>query len=283
MHQFKHKSRKINVLSTTGYRASSVAVCGLAMALIATPAQAFQNSGQQSGNEQARPVQDGEIQGLPSFELETPVIDFGRILDDEPVSGTIRFRNAGNATLSVPGVNSTCGCTVTQLPKNDFDPGESVELTVTFDPRGKNPGPHEQTVTFRTNDRSNPAVSVKVRAHVRPLIAMSQQQVTLGRVIKHTRKETLVSVTGMRSDFEAFHATLVGDGAEHFSVEVLGTDPIEQDGEMVARTDLLVTLLDTAPPGRLQAMAAIRTNDDRRKLVTLPISANIQGDVLTNP
>ena len=276
-----HKSRESNVLKTTGYRASSVAVCGMALALVAGPLQAFQDTAGQ--NQEARPVQDGELQGLPTFELETPVIDFGRILDDETVSGTIRFRNTGNATLSVPSVNSTCGCTVTQLPKNDFEPGESVELTVSFDPRGKNPGPHEQTVTFRTNDRSNPAVSVKVRAHVRPLIALSQPQVTLGRVIKHTRKETLVSLTGMKADFEAFHVTLVGDGAKHFSVEVLGTDPVEQDGEMVSRTDLLVSLLDTAPPGRLQAMAAIRTNDDRRKLVTLPMTAHIQGDVLTNP
>ena len=283
MHQSMRKSRKSNVLKITKNRANIVAACGLAIALIAAPASGFQNAAPQSGTQEAAPTQEREVQGLPTFQLETPVIDFGRILDDEPVTGTIRFRNSGSATLSVPGVNSTCGCTVTQLPKNDFEPGESVELMVTFDPRGKNPGPHEQTVTFRTNDRSNPSVSVKVRSFVRPLIALSQPQVTLGRVVKHTRKETLVSLTGMKSDFEAFHVTLVGDGAEHFAVEVLGTDAIEQDGEMVSRTDLLVSLLDTAPPGRMQAMAAIRTNDERRKLVPLPLSAQIQGDVLTNP
>jgi len=278
MHQFER-----GTLRMKGSRMGVLACCGLAVAMLAAPAQAFQNSNQAGGQSEARPVQDGEDQGQPRFELDTPVIDLGRVLDDGPVSGTIRFRNAGTTTLKVPSVNTTCGCTVTQLPKNDFEPGESVELTVTFDPRGKTPGAHEQTVTFRTNDRSNPAVAVKVRADVRPLVALEPQQVTLGRVVKHTRKETLISLTGMKSEFEAFHVTLVGDGAKHFEVEVLGTDAIERNGEMVSRTDILVALLDDAPPGRLQAMAVIRTNEDRRKLLTVPLTAHIQGDVLTNP
>ena len=272
------------------HRSMIVASCGLAVAMLGTPAQGFQNSTPeerpqpaQAQPAQDRPVQDGENQGTPRFELETPVIDMGRILDDEPAKGTIRFRNAGTATLTVPSVSTTCGCTVTELPKNDFEPGESVELTVTFDPRGKTAGSHEQTVTFRTNDRSNPMVAVKVRANVRPLVTMEPQQVNMGRVLKQTRKEMLISLTGMESDFEAYHVTLVGDGAKHFDITVLGTDPVEVEGETMARTDILVSLRDDAPPGRLQAMAAIRTNNERRKLLTVPLGAQIQGDVLTNP
>ncbi|MEQ8844659.1 MAG: DUF1573 domain-containing protein [Phycisphaerales bacterium] len=257
---------------------------GVALTLAVTPSVlAFQNSAGEPASPQARPVQDQENQGQPRFELDTPVIELGTVLDDEPASGTIRFRNAGTATLSVPGVSTTCGCTVTELPKNEFEPGESVELTVTFDPRGKTAGGHEQTVTFRTNDRANPMVAVKVRATVRPLVTLEPQQVNLGRVSKFTRKEFLVSLTGMMSDFEAYHVTLVGEGAKYFDVEVLGTDPISQDGETVSRTDILVSLRDDAPPGRVQAMAAIRTNDERRKLLTVPVTANIEGDVLVNP
>ena len=266
-------------------RQNVLAVAGLALSLCLAPAAMAQNGGtiQPLPAPTGQGQQDGENQDQPRFELETPIIDLGTVLDTEPASGTIRFRNAGTATLMVPTVNSTCGCTVTKLPKNDFEPGESVELTVTFDPAGKTPGMHEQTVSFRTNDRANPMVSVKVRANVRPLVSIEPAQVNLGSVSKHTRKETLISLTGLASDFEAFHITLVGDGSEFFDVEILGTDSLEQDGEMVARTDILLSLRDDAPPGRAQAMAVIRTNDERRKLVTVPVGAQVQGHVVVNP
>lgn len=261
-------------------RTTILAAIGLGVSLTLSPAATLaQQAGAQAGQESA---QQGE-NAQPTFELQTPIIDLGTVLDTDPTSGTIRFRNAGNAVLKVPEVRTTCGCTVAELPKNEFEPGESVELEVTFDPRGKTAGRQEQTVTFRTNDRANPMVAVKVRAFVKPLVSIEPMQVNLGEVTKHTRKETLISLTGSSERFEAFHVTLVGDGAKYFDVDILGTDPIEIEGEQVSRTDILVTLREDAPPGRAQALAAIRTNDDRRKLITVPVGAQVEGDVSINP
>lgn len=261
-----------------------LAAAGLGLGLVFSSAVA-QDGNRPAPAQQVAPqeAQNGETNGQPTFELLTPIIDLGTILDTEPATGIIRFRNAGNATLNIPNVGTTCGCTVAELPKHDFEPGESIEVEVEFDPRGKTSGHHEQTVTFNTNDRANPRVAVKVRANVKPLISIEPQQVNLGSVAKHTRKETLISLTGMKEDFEAFYVTLVGDGAKYFDVDILGTDTLDQDGETVSRTDILVSLKEDAPPGRAQAMATIRTNDDRRKIVTVPIGAQVDGDVVINP
>lgn len=263
-------------------RATILGALGVGVCLTLSPTSLL---AQQAGTatQEAEQAAQQDQEALPTFELETPIVDMGTILDTEPVSGTIRFRNSGNMSLTVPSVSSTCGCTVAELPKNEFEPGESVELEVTFDPRGKTAGRHEQTVTFRTNDRANPMVAVKVRAFIKPLISIEPLQVNLGAVTKHTRKETLISLTGSQESFEAFHVTLVGDGAKYFDVEILGTDPLQVEGETVARTDILVSLRDDAPPGRAQALAAIRTNEDRRKLVTVPVGAQVEGDVVINP
>ncbi|MEQ8317642.1 MAG: DUF1573 domain-containing protein [Phycisphaerales bacterium] len=263
-------------------RATILGALGVGVCLTLSPTSLL---AQQAGTatQEAEQAAQQDQEALPTFELETPIVDMGTILDTEPVSGTIRFRNSGNMSLTVPSVSSTCGCTVAELPKNEFEPGESVELEVTFDPRGKTAGRHEQTVTFRTNDRANPMVAVKVRAFIKPLISIEPLQVNLGAVTKHTRKETLISLTGSQESFEAFHVTLVGDGAKYFDVEILGTDPLQVEGETVARTDILVSLRDDAPPGRAQALAAVRTNEDRRKLVTVPVGAQVEGDVVINP
>jgi|GEM_PF-6620040 len=224
-----------------------------------------------------------EEEGVPAFGLGAAIIDLGVILDTGPASGIIRFKNVGTATLKVPQPRTTCGCTAAEMEKHEFEPGEWCEVKVTFDPAGKAPGRHEQSVTFTTNDPEKQSVAVKVRAFVKPLVSIEPKQVNMGTVAKHTRKETLISLTGSTSSFEAFYVTKVGEGAEFFDIEILGTDTIEQEGEMVSRTDLLVTLREDAPPGRAQAMATIRTNDDRRKIITVPLAGVIEGDVFINP
>lgn len=270
-------------------RNTILASLGLGMALAFSPATLAQGNGAPAGPavQPATPAeqdgQNGENNAKPVFELMTPIVDLGTILDTEPATGIIRFRNNGNAILNVPQPSTTCGCTAAQMPKHDFEPGESCEVIVTFDPTGKAPGRHEQTVTFRTNDRSNPMAAVKVRAFVKPLVAIEPMQVNMGGVTKHTRKETLISLTGMKSDFEAYHVTLVGPGAEYFDVQILGTDAFEQEGETVSRTDILVTLREDAPPGRAQAIAVIRANDERKKLINVPVAAVVEGDVVINP
>lgn len=262
-------------------RYGPIIVPSLALVLFASAGAPAQNGGQNKPTTPA--AQEALNEPLPKFEIETRVIDLGVILDSEPAKGTVTFRNAGNAVLSVPQPSTTCGCTAAALLKNDFQPGESYEVEVSFDPRGKHAGKHEQTVTFRTNDRDNPIVGVKVLAVVKPVVAVEPSMVNLGTVAKRTRKETLISLTGMRSDFEVYHVTLVGDGAEFFSIEVLGTETIEADGVHSGRTDLLVSLQEGAPPGRAQALAVIRTNDARRKLITVPLGGEILGDVSLNP
>lgn len=262
---------------------TAISAC-LGLALVSGAALGQNNSPQVLPPVQpAGQTESQDEEGTPAFALATTIIDFGVILDTEEASRVIRFRNDGDAVLKVPQPKTTCGCTATKMEKHEFEPGEWCEVEVTFDPAGKAPGRHEQSVTFQTNDPKKQSVAVKVRAFVKPLVSIEPKQVNMGTVAKHTRKETLISLTGSTSSFEAFYVTKVGEGAEFFDIEILGTDTVEQEGEMVSRTDILVTLKEDAPPGRAQAMATIRTNDDRRKIITVPLAGVIEGDVFINP
>lgn len=46
---------------------------------------------------------------------------------------------------------ASCGCTVPKYPKEPIRPGETGEITVTYDGTGKFPGHFRKTVTLRTN------------------------------------------------------------------------------------------------------------------------------------
>ena len=42
------------------------------------------------------------------------------------------FTNTGRAPLKITKIKSTCGCTVTQLEKREYVPGESGTIKVTY-------------------------------------------------------------------------------------------------------------------------------------------------------
>jgi hypothetical protein len=61
--------------------------------------------------------------------LLTPeTIAFGRILEGQPVTGTIRLLNTGKAPLQIERIQASCGCTATQSEKMRIDPGDSTTI-----------------------------------------------------------------------------------------------------------------------------------------------------------
>jgi hypothetical protein len=59
--------------------------------------------------------------------------DFGDIVQGEKVTHTFSFKNTGKDPLIVTAVQPTCGCTVTEWTRQPIQPGQSGEISVTFD------------------------------------------------------------------------------------------------------------------------------------------------------
>ena len=68
--------------------------------------------------------------GLSAKEAEKmPVITFD--------TKTFKFKNTGKSNLIIYSSEATCGCTTSQPPKAPVRPGESGEITVTFNSQGQ--------------------------------------------------------------------------------------------------------------------------------------------------
>ena len=52
---------------------------------------------------------------------------------DEPVTYTFQFRNTGEAPLLIENVRVGCGCTATEWQETPVAPGETGQITVTYD------------------------------------------------------------------------------------------------------------------------------------------------------
>ncbi|MFU8842758.1 MAG: DUF1573 domain-containing protein [Bacteroidales bacterium] len=101
---------------------------------------------------------------LPVIAFEKDHHDFGRLIQGEKVTIGFKFRNTGKADLVISQVNSGCGCTVPNFPKEPIKPGESGFIQVSFDSAGRR-GVQNQAVTVVSNCQPNQTI-LRIKAMI---------------------------------------------------------------------------------------------------------------------
>ncbi|MDD5135130.1 MAG: DUF1573 domain-containing protein [Phycisphaerae bacterium] len=104
--------------------------------------------------------------------------DFGPVLPDSMNSCLFKFTNVGTGTLEITATKGTCKCTVPELKKKDYAPGESGEIAVTFH-APKFQGAATQSVFVSSNDANNPKVELRIKADVQTQIQVEPEKMTL--------------------------------------------------------------------------------------------------------
>lgn len=88
------------------------------------------------------------------FDFGNATWDFGTITEGEVVVHAFEFTNTGKEPLIISKAKGSCGCTVPSWPKEPIAPGETAEIMVSFNSRGK-ANMQNKTVTVTAN--TNPA------------------------------------------------------------------------------------------------------------------------------
>ncbi len=78
-----------------------------------------------------------EAEKMPVISFENKTYDFGDVVEGERLTYAFKFKNTGKSNLIIYSSEATCGCTTSQPPKAPVRPGESGEITVTFDSKGQ--------------------------------------------------------------------------------------------------------------------------------------------------
>lgn len=93
-------------------------------------------------------------QGTAEIKFDKTTYSFGSFKETEKVSCKFKFTNTGNGPLVIHQAIATCGCTVPKYPKEPIKPGESGEITVTYNGAGKFQGYFRKSITIRTNAKN---------------------------------------------------------------------------------------------------------------------------------
>ncbi|MCX6251205.1 MAG: DUF1573 domain-containing protein [Bacteroidetes bacterium] len=101
---------------------------------------------------------------LPTIKFVEEIHDFGKILEGETVSYYFKFTNTGKSDLLIADVNTSCGCTVSDYPKQPIRPGKSNFIKVSFNSAGKR-GFQTKNIIVVANTQPN-STMIRIKAQV---------------------------------------------------------------------------------------------------------------------
>jgi hypothetical protein len=90
------------------------------------------------------------MEALPAITFEEEFHDFGEVQEGAVVEHTFTFKNEGEGPLIISNAQGSCGCTVPDWPRQPIAPGQTGQIKVSFNSKGR-AGRQDKRVTLTTN------------------------------------------------------------------------------------------------------------------------------------
>jgi hypothetical protein len=116
-------------------------------------------------HEYFEPVPLAEKDNVPRLEIKDMEIDLSRIKSNQLISRQVTMENKGGQLLKIRKIISNCDCVSFIVPKEELQPGERMDITMTFDPRGRK-GIDHRTMTVYSNDPLWPTRTVRIKSRI---------------------------------------------------------------------------------------------------------------------
>jgi hypothetical protein len=133
----------------------------------------------------AAPAQKEESTVAPPsnarIKFDAPSHDFGKIGPETNNACKFKFTNVGKDVLKIDRLQGTCKCTVPDLQKKEYAPGESGEITVDFH-SPKFQGETSQHVMVFSNDSNDPRVELEIKAYVQVQVQVTPDTMGLSLI-----------------------------------------------------------------------------------------------------
>jgi len=214
----------------------------------------------------------------PKVDFNELTHEFGTISDEKEVETKFKFTNSGVAELEIMNLLGSCGCTVPQLEKKKYAPGESGEITVKYNPHNRRGKQHTQ-VTVTTNDPAKNQVILGLSSEVKPTIMTDPQVAALGQVERGKEGKVTIKLTSRKLDFMP---TQVTPNDTKVEAKIGEKKEIEIEGDKALEWPIEITLSPNAEVGQIQTQCTIRTNDPGKTL-NFMVLGEVVGQIKAEP
>lgn len=111
------------------------------------------------------PSQKSDLNEVPQLFVAQKEIDLREISSKSVVRRTVTLSNLGRRILEIRKIQGNCECLKIEAPKESLAPGESMELSLTFDPVGRK-GIDQRNIYIFSNDPINPVQLIVMKSRI---------------------------------------------------------------------------------------------------------------------
>lgn len=194
--------------------------------------------------------------------FEKVVHDFGEIGPGTRNSCEFRFTNTGIGMLKIVNIETPCGCTVPELKKRQYSPGEPGTLKVTYS-ASTQPASPRKYVYVHTNDAASPKVTLTIKARIVPKVSYEPKRLNL---LLKDENAGCPAITLTSLDKKPFSVTGIRVSGNSISADL---DSSVEATKFVLRPKVNLARLRTGPNGLIN----ISLTHAECKKVTIPFSA----------
>ncbi len=207
----------------------------------------------------------------PVIKFKNDSWDFGQAKEGKRLDHTFAFTNAGQDTLKINQVHTSCGCTAALLSKKSYAPGEKGEIKVTFSTRGYE-GDVSKYIYVESNDPKQPnkmlTISASIDVPPRPKIELSRYSIDLGLLLEGDKIQ--VETTIFNKGEKELSVTLGHRDAEFFLKGKKITKPLKIAAKKSETID--IKFPSGKRKGMLREYVLMRSNDPMRPNLSLYLS-----------
>lgn len=111
------------------------------------------------------PIQKSDMDEVPQLYIGQKEIDLREISARIVVRRTVTLSNKGHQPLEIRKIQGNCDCLKIEIPKTDLAAGESMELSLVFDPVGRK-GIDQRNIYIFSNDPVNPVQLIVMKSRI---------------------------------------------------------------------------------------------------------------------
>jgi hypothetical protein len=192
------------------------------------------------------------IADAPDIEFDHRAFDFGSIARSKMVEHRFPFRNIGDKTLKILGIDTMCMCVTAFTTKTEILPGDSAEIVARLEPYKYEGTTPWKTLGITTNDPKEPVASVSVAAKIIDEAVLEPDTILLPHV------QAGQKVTAQTKLLQKGAGKLLIKKIESSSPSIQVENSVLEEGDIGYLLD--VTVLPDMPVGKFDEVVTVFTN-----------------------
>ncbi len=210
--------------------------------------------------------------------------NFGTMERNTRGSHVFKLQNVGDAPLQIEKGDTTCKCTVSELDNGSLAPGETVDITLSWEvidpPAGAD---FRQVARFRTSDPQRPLIELVIHGFVTRSIRAAPEELIVKRISSNDESSASFNLYAYQhDDLEVTgHEFEQQETRDFFQATFRPLSASELQAEPRAMSGVSVTLriAPGLPIGGLNQTMHIETNLPDNSEIDVPIRGTVTSDI----